>query len=126
MFSCTRGDLCLVDATHPEQHVRIQVQLCSSLACLFFSKAAAAAAACRPAVTSYRIQRATAVCCCRVRHVPWGQVLFDMFPDMPQQTLTSILQSCGGNVSAAVDEALTLASLGNGSELGGLDCCHVS
>eukprot|EP00903_Cladosiphon_okamuranus_P005644 g5610.t1 len=46
-----------------------------------------------------------------------AKVLSDMFPDIPQQTLTSILQSCGGSVSTAVDEALTLTSLGNGTTL---------
>ena len=46
------------------------------------------------------------------------QALSDMFPDIPQQTLTTIWRNSGKDLSAAVDEALTLASLGNDNENG--------
>lgn len=36
-----------------------------------------------------------------------------MFPDLPDQTLTSVWRNCGGDFSAAVDEALTISSLDN-------------
>lgn len=44
-----------------------------------------------------------------------------MFPDTPHHTLSLIWENCGGDLSAAVDEALTLASLHSASGHGG--CC---
>lgn len=46
------------------------------------------------------------------------QVLFDMFPDTPHQTLATIWRNCGEDFSTALDEALTVASLGNADEQG--------
>lgn len=46
------------------------------------------------------------------------KVLFEMFPDLPDHTLSSIWQNCAGDLSAAVDEALTISSLDNLNEEG--------
>ncbi|CBJ25693.1 conserved unknown protein [Ectocarpus siliculosus] len=45
-----------------------------------------------------------------------AKVLFDMFPDTPHQTLATIWRNCGEDFSTALDEALTVASLGNADE----------
>lgn len=47
------------------------------------------------------------------------QVFFDMFPAIPRQTLASIWQNCQRDFSVALDEALTISSLGTASEQGG-------
>ena len=39
------------------------------------------------------------------------KALFEMFPDLSDQTLSSVWRNCGGDFSAAVDEALTISSL---------------
>lgn len=49
-----------------------------------------------------------------------------MFPDTPHHTLSLIWQNCGGDLSAAVDEALTLASLDNAGGHGGCRLYQVS
>ena len=41
------------------------------------------------------------------------KALFEMFPDLPDRTLSSVWRNCGGDFSAAVDEALTISSLDN-------------
>lgn len=47
-----------------------------------------------------------------------AKVLLDMFPNLPEEALLSILQNYQGDFSAAVDEALTITSLGNSSDAG--------
>lgn len=47
-----------------------------------------------------------------------SKVLLDMFPNLPEQALLSILQNSQGDFSAAVDEALTIASFGSPSDAG--------
>lgn len=47
-----------------------------------------------------------------------AKVLLDMFPNLPEQALLSILRNSQGDFSAAVDEALTIASLGNPCDAG--------
>lgn len=56
---------------------------------------------------------------CRVLN---EQVLFEMFPDLPDETLSSVWRRCNSDFSAAVDEALTISSLqdlgaGNGERV---------
>ena len=41
-----------------------------------------------------------------------------MFPGLPEQDAFAVLQSCEGDLTVAVDEVLTMASLGTFNEEG--------